>query len=76
MPKNELVGLLLNCYQSDQIESLLEIRDREIARLQCLTKDLATACEIALDALDCDRTRQDRLDAQRIIHDTVKKAEQ
>lgn len=36
---------------------------------------LLEACKVALDALGCDRTRQDRLEAQRIIHTAIKKAE-
>ena len=35
--------------------------------------DLLKACQIALDALGCDRVRQDRLEAQKIIHATIKR---
>ena len=37
--------------------------------------DLLEACKVALDALGCDRTLQDRLEAQQIIHTAVKKAQ-
>ena len=44
------------------------------ARLIVAAPDLLVACETALDALGCDRTRIDRLEAQRIIHAAIKKA--
>ena len=45
------------------------------ARLIAAAPDLLRACLIALDALGCDRTRQDRLEAQKIIHTTIKSIE-
>ena len=45
------------------------------ARLIAAAPDLLQACKVALDALGCDRIRQDRLEAQRIIHAAVRKAE-
>ena len=38
------------------------------------TADLLAACEVALDALGCDRVRQDRLEAQHIISAAIAKA--
>ena len=34
--------------------------------------DLRIACKIALDALGCDRTREERLHAQELIHKATK----
>ena len=45
------------------------------ARLIAAAPELLKACKIALDALGCDRIREDRLVAQRIIHKAVKQAE-
>lgn len=44
------------------------------ATLIAAAPDLLRACQVALDALGCDRTRQDRLGAQKIIHAAVIKA--
>lgn len=39
-------------------------------------EDLLAACRTAIDGLGCDRVRQDRLNAQRIIHAALAKAEE
>ena len=36
--------------------------------------EMLEACKIAIDALGCDRTGQDRLEAQKIIHAAIAKA--
>ena len=41
-----------------------------------LEGNLLKACQVALDALGCDRTRIDRLNAQRIIHAAIKEGGQ
>ena len=45
------------------------------AHLMAAAPDLLAACKIALDALGCDRIRQDRLEAQRIINAAISAAE-
>ena len=44
-------------------------------RLLAAAPDLLRACHVALDALGCDRVRQERLDAQKIIHAAIQKAQ-
>ena len=44
------------------------------ARLIAAAPELLKACRIALDALGCDRVRQERLEAQKIIHAAIAKA--
>lgn len=45
------------------------------ARLIATAPELLQACKIALDALGCDRSPEDRLEAQRIIHKAVEKSQ-
>lgn len=45
----------------------VETLRREAIRLRSDVDGLIAACKIALDALGCDRVREDRLNAQRII---------
>ena len=42
------------------------------ATLIAAAPELLAACQVALDALGCDRTRQDRLEAQKIIHAAIR----
>ena len=52
-----------------------EYRDAEAnATLWAAAPGLLKACQVALDALGCDRTRQDRLEAQKIINAAIIKA--
>ena len=46
----------------------------EHAKLFVAAPDLLAACEVAVDALGCDRVRTDRLRAQELIHETIAKA--
>ncbi len=48
--------------------------DKANARLIAAAPDLLKACQVAIDALGCDRTRQDRLEAQKIINAAIIKA--
>jgi len=43
-----------------------------VAEVERLRAALEKAYKVALDTLGCDRTRQDRLEAQEIIHAIVK----
>lgn len=65
----------LDSYQLSLLDATRQADAKELARLRRLVQSLTSACETALDALGCDRTRCERLEAQRIIHDAVKKAE-
>ena len=56
------------------IEHGAPIRKEEDAHLIAAAPDLLEACKIAVDALGCDRLREDRLNAQRIIVRAIAKA--
>lgn len=57
------------------IAALGEGEDAEAnARLIAAAPEMLEALKIALDALGCDRLRQDRLVAQKIINTAIKKA--
>jgi len=47
-----------------------------IRELEAQRDDLLEACKIAIDALGCDRVRQDRLRAQELIQAAIRKAEE
>jgi len=61
---------------SDDAQTAIAINkeDKANANLIAAAPELLEACEIALDALGCDRVRVDRLEAQEIIHKAINKA--
>lgn len=58
-----------------QVKMRMEAQEAENASLRSQRDELLAACRIALDALGCDRIRQERLRAQELIHAAVKRAD-
>lgn len=61
------------CVVRGPIDNLIETEAN--ARLIAAAPEMYKSLKVALDALGCDRLRQDRLEAQKIIHAAITAAE-